>query len=302
MIDRIVELMEKKNVTAKKLVTDLGLSSSAVTEWKKRKALPGTDAVIKLSDYFNVTTDYILKGTPSTGAPQQEVHMQVAERILELMQERNVKAAQLTREIPLTNGLITQWKKGLQKPSTDAVVKIANYFGVTTDYLLQGTPSTGAPQQKETYQMDAKPLYYNIEDVCRVLKKCIDPLFHASSYNNGTIIEISYVDLHEKNAPKFLRSAVEISENRLKEFGLLLNRLLDNNENFIESRFECADIMSYYPSPDELKLIAIHTLNYYGETEVFCDKLCKLEKESNKTQLKIAKSKESPANPTEATA
>jgi len=54
------------------------------------------------------------------------------------MEERGVTAAQLTREISLTNGLVTQWKKGLQKPSTDAIIKISKYFNVSTDYILLG--------------------------------------------------------------------------------------------------------------------------------------------------------------------
>jgi len=29
-------------------------------------------------------------------------------------------------------------EKGRQKPSTDAIIKLAKYFGVSTDYLLTG--------------------------------------------------------------------------------------------------------------------------------------------------------------------
>ena len=64
--------------------------------------------------------------------------MESIERILMLMKERNIKAAQLTKETSLAAGIVTQWKKGKQKPSTDAIVKIADYFNVTTDYLLMG--------------------------------------------------------------------------------------------------------------------------------------------------------------------
>jgi transcriptional regulator with XRE-family HTH domain len=61
--------------------------------------------------------------------------MEVAERIFVLMEERGISAAQLTRDVPLTSGVTSQWKKGLQKPSADAVIKIAQYFNVTTDYI-----------------------------------------------------------------------------------------------------------------------------------------------------------------------
>ncbi len=69
--------------------------------------------------------------------------MSIAERILQLMEERKVTAATLTREIPLTNGLITQWKQGKQNPSIDAINKIAAYFNVSIDYLVNGKEYRG---------------------------------------------------------------------------------------------------------------------------------------------------------------
>ena len=64
--------------------------------------------------------------------------MNTVDRIFELMNHSCINAAQLTREASLTNGLVTQWKQGKQKPSIDAMVKIADYFKVSVDYLLTG--------------------------------------------------------------------------------------------------------------------------------------------------------------------
>ncbi|MCL2189809.1 MAG: helix-turn-helix transcriptional regulator [Defluviitaleaceae bacterium] len=64
--------------------------------------------------------------------------MDVVERIFALMSEGEISAAELSKITGIKPSTFTQWKKGQQKPSTDAVVKIAEYFGVTTDYLLTG--------------------------------------------------------------------------------------------------------------------------------------------------------------------
>jgi len=58
------------------------------------------------------------------------------ERILSLMNERGVNAKELTRSTGLNHSAITNWKKGQGKPSVDAIEKLADYFDVTTDYLL----------------------------------------------------------------------------------------------------------------------------------------------------------------------
>lgn len=66
MIDRILFLMEKKCVSANQLAKDVGLSNSAISEWKKGKGRPSSDAIIKLAKYFDVSTDYLLTGQNSS--------------------------------------------------------------------------------------------------------------------------------------------------------------------------------------------------------------------------------------------
>lgn len=77
--------------------------------------------------------------------------MTTIDRILELMDKSNINAATLTREISLTNGLISQWKQGKQKPSIEALNKISNYFNVSIDYLVNGkeTVNTLTKDQQE---------------------------------------------------------------------------------------------------------------------------------------------------------
>lgn len=62
----------------------------------------------------------------------------MVERIYNLMKERGVSASELSKATGINTSTLTQWKKGLQKPSVDAIIKIAKHFGVTTDYLLLG--------------------------------------------------------------------------------------------------------------------------------------------------------------------
>lgn len=59
-IDRILNLMTEHGVKASKLTTETGLNHSAITEWKKGKSSPSTDAIVKIASYFNVSTDYLL--------------------------------------------------------------------------------------------------------------------------------------------------------------------------------------------------------------------------------------------------
>jgi len=61
------------------------------------------------------------------------------EKILQLMEQHKIKALKLEKDLSLASSIVSQWKNGRQKPSTDAIMKIAEYFNVTTDYLLGRT-------------------------------------------------------------------------------------------------------------------------------------------------------------------
>lgn len=60
--------------------------------------------------------------------------MNVLQRIKDLANERNISLAELERQTGLSSGSITKW--GKSSPSSDKLEKIADYFNVTTDYIL----------------------------------------------------------------------------------------------------------------------------------------------------------------------
>jgi len=78
--------------------------------------------------------------------------MNTAERILQLVERNGITAAQLLRETNLPSSSISTWRKGLAKPSSDAIVKIASYFGVSTDFLLTGR------EHKDAITLEGSPL------------------------------------------------------------------------------------------------------------------------------------------------
>lgn len=64
------------------------------------------------------------------------------ERILTLIEHSGLSDAALSQQISIGNGIIGKWRSGKQKPSLDAVVKIADYFNVSIDYLVNGKQIT----------------------------------------------------------------------------------------------------------------------------------------------------------------
>ena len=57
-------------------------------------------------------------------------------RLKELRAEKKLSQADLATATGLTQGAITYWETGQRVPNATAVITLARFFGVTTDYLL----------------------------------------------------------------------------------------------------------------------------------------------------------------------
>lgn len=59
-VERVLQLIEEKNITKNKLLMDLGLSKNSFVNWIDRGNIPNGDVIVKISQYFDVSVDYIL--------------------------------------------------------------------------------------------------------------------------------------------------------------------------------------------------------------------------------------------------
>jgi len=59
------------------------------------------------------------------------------ERFVELLQGTTVY--RVSKDTGITNGRMSQWKNAGELPSVENLMKLADYFDVSTDYLLGRT-------------------------------------------------------------------------------------------------------------------------------------------------------------------
>lgn len=56
----------------------------------------------------------------------------------QLLKEKGIKAADVTRATGISSTVFSEWKKGKSTPKADKRKKIAEYFGVSLEYLDTG--------------------------------------------------------------------------------------------------------------------------------------------------------------------
>ena len=60
--DRIQTLRKSKGMSQEELADAAGVSRQAVSKWESEQSVPDIDKIVILSEIFDVTTDYLLKG------------------------------------------------------------------------------------------------------------------------------------------------------------------------------------------------------------------------------------------------
>ena len=65
-----------------------------------------------------------------------------------LRDERGLKDADVVRETKITKSTFSDWKSGRSNPKQEKLQKIADFFGVTVDYLMTGKEKEEKKEEK----------------------------------------------------------------------------------------------------------------------------------------------------------
>lgn len=61
-VDRIDEKLKEKNLKRAALCDELGLSSTSLTDWKRRGTIPAGDVCLKIADFLQVSFSWLVAG------------------------------------------------------------------------------------------------------------------------------------------------------------------------------------------------------------------------------------------------
>lgn len=84
----------------------------------------------------------------------------IGDRIRELRVQKRMSQTDLAKAINTSQQAITKWENGKSEPSSSVINNIANYFNVSTDYLL-GRTSEELPDKDLSHNQ--KLIAYSID-------------------------------------------------------------------------------------------------------------------------------------------
>ena len=127
--------------------------------------------------------------------------MTVFDRIEQLRKTQNLSQGKLEKELGFSNGSISKWRNST--PTYERLQKVADYFGVSVEYLMIGE----APEEKKDVTLTRRDE--------RDIKKDLDNIMEKLSTGEAGPASYDGEDL-DPEAAELFRDELEIALRRLK--------------------------------------------------------------------------------------
>lgn len=129
----------------------------------------------------------------------------------QLLQKHGVTSYKVAKEAGVTQTALSNWKAGRSTPTTKTLQKIADYFGVTVDYLISGkNDSSEESGETELTTRDERDIAKDLDRIMSEIKKGDDgPLYY-----NGVEIDDASINLLQNAIEYALRETK--MENKVK--------------------------------------------------------------------------------------
>ncbi len=126
----------------------------------------------------------------------------------QLLQTHGVSAYKVSKETGVTQTSLSNWKSGRSTPNAKALQKIADYFGVSVDYLMTGKNSSF--DKAELTAKDEREIGRDLDRIMKEIRNGEDgPLFY-----NGVEMDEKSLILLENAIEYALRESKK--ENKVK--------------------------------------------------------------------------------------
>jgi len=136
VFDRIKQKLDEFGVKESRAALEAGLSTTAIRNIRRRGGTPNGHTLEKLGTYFGVSPDWLLTGRESSSDS-------LLDRIYERLDTLGLTESRASKDA----GLCMDYIRGLRRrggiPHGDALQKLADFLGVSTDWLLTGRDAQG---------------------------------------------------------------------------------------------------------------------------------------------------------------
>ena len=134
-VENLKDLLFDNHLTIPMLAKELNVSEVAAYSYFRGQQ-PDIAVLIKIADLFQCTTDFLLGREPESKAKIFRPVPPFPQQLAFLLNYFHVKKYRLCKEVPITHSVIYNWQRGKFAPSLDYIIKLADYFGCSVDFVI----------------------------------------------------------------------------------------------------------------------------------------------------------------------
>jgi len=125
--ERLQQLREQLDMPQKELAALIGVSRSTLASWESGHRKPELAHMEAIGKIGNVSIDWLLGGS-----------VKFANQLRTLRNSRGLTQKDLAKLMSLSPSTVAMYETGDREPDFEVVTKIAQFFDVSTDFLLTG--------------------------------------------------------------------------------------------------------------------------------------------------------------------
>ena len=143
--EKLKILRKKKGLTQQEVAELLNVERVAYTKWENGKNKPNYEKLSMLACIFDVSFDYLLgdyleiskeRYLKLKKQKEEEKKNLFSGRLKELRLQHGFSQEELAEKIGIKQNSYSDWENGKSKPNYEKLEKIADFFGVSLDWLF----------------------------------------------------------------------------------------------------------------------------------------------------------------------
>ena len=140
-VDKLNEFMLLKGLTATTLAEAISVSPSTIYNLLQiRYKQPDTNVFFKLIEYFDCSADYMLGFVEFPAETHYHPPLRkYGDKLRTLLQQKGETQKSFIENMKISSCLAYKWLSSKTLPSVEYLIKIADYFEITVDTLIERT-------------------------------------------------------------------------------------------------------------------------------------------------------------------
>ncbi len=129
-------LMFEREITASQLAIKTCLDSATISRALHSQFTPSVHTLLKLADYFNCTTDYLLGRETENYSITFLQCPPFSVQLLRLKEHFGCPWQHFYKTAHISASRFYEWKNGKREPTLDNIIALADGFDVSVDFIL----------------------------------------------------------------------------------------------------------------------------------------------------------------------